>query len=140
MSARFDGETYARLAVELHEKGYNCAQSVFLAFAPAGGLNELEARKLMQTFGGGMGGLGEACGALCGALAALGLLMDPVTPGDQLRKDESYLRARILGERFRAGAGALHCPDLKKEDPEERKAACCGYIALAARLAAEALS
>ncbi|MBQ1384634.1 MAG: C-GCAxxG-C-C family protein, partial [Firmicutes bacterium] len=35
----------------------------------------------LQCFGGGLA-VGEVCGALSGAAAALGLLSDPVPPGD----------------------------------------------------------
>lgn len=139
MAARLDGEAYAHRAVELHDQGYNCAQSVLLAYAPAAGINEADAAKLMQSFGGGMGGLGETCGALSGGLAALGLLSRPVTPGDQEAKEESYRIAKAMGLKFKEEASGLHCPELKPSDPEARRWACSSYIALAARLVAEAV-
>ena len=131
-------ETAAR-ALAYHDRGYNCAQSVFLACTEETGLPEDLRARLMVSFGGGMGGLGETCGALSGALAALGLLANPVVPGDTEAKEAHYARIKALGEAFRAEAGSLHCPDLKPEDPELRHARCGGYIAAAARLTAEAL-
>ncbi len=123
----------------LHERGYNCAQSVFLTFAPLMGLDELSARKLMQGFGGGMGGLGEACGALSGAVAALGMLSEAVTPGNQEEKERFYTRVKVLGEAFAAKAGGTRCPELKLEDPGERKKACGSFMTLAVELVMEAI-
>ena len=51
---------------------YNCAQSVLATFAPEIGLTEEEAFRLGGPFGAGMH-RGSVCGALTGALMALGL-------------------------------------------------------------------
>lgn len=136
-------ERIAQLCEEsasLHDRGYNCAQSVLLALAPLTGLTAQQAAKAMQSFGGGMGGLGEACGAFSGAIAALSLAADPLVPGDTAAKDAWYAKVKALGEAFRAAADALHCPELKPADPEARHAACSGYIRLAVKLAAEEMA
>ena len=128
----------AEKAAGMHATGCNCAQSVFLMFAEEGGLDPETARKLLQGFGGGLA-VGEACGALTGAAAALGLLSDPVPPGDFAAKMAFSEKAKALAEAFREGAGALRCETLKPEDMEARMAACGGYIRLGVKLAAEAL-
>jgi C_GCAxxG_C_C family probable redox protein len=125
-------------AAGMHGVGCNCAQSVFLMFAEEGGLDAETARKLMQSFGGGLA-VGEVCGALSGAEAALGLLSDPVPPGDFAAKMAFSERAKALAEAFREGAGALRCETLRPEDMEARRAVCGGYIRLGVKLAAEAL-
>lgn len=130
---------YAERAKANHDKGYNCAQSVLLAFAEEAGMTEAQAAHLMQGFGGGMGGLGEVCGALSGAAAVLSLCSPAVTPGDAEAKEAFYDRVRALGEAFRAEAGGSRCSELKDADPERKKIRCCGYITAAARLTAEAL-
>ena len=132
-------ENYAARASENHDKGYNCAQSVFLAFAEDMGIPEKEAAHLMQGFGGGMGGLGEACGALSGAVAAFRMLSDVLKPGDNEAKEAFYDKVKALGEAFRAEAGGTRCSELKDADPELKKIRCCGYMKLAAKLTAEAL-
>lgn len=134
-----DGSTAAAKAQEMHDRGYNCAQCVFLACTEGCGIPEETRARLMLSFGGGMGGFGEACGALSGALAALGLLAPPVIPGDVEAKEAHYARVKALGEAFREAAGAVHCPDLKPEDPARRAEVCGGYIQLATRLVTEAL-
>ncbi|MFP4580132.1 MAG: C-GCAxxG-C-C family protein [Candidatus Sumerlaeia bacterium] len=60
-------------AAERFASGYNCAQSVFSAFAEEMGMDVEESLKVASGFGGGMGHLGEVCGALTGAFMALGL-------------------------------------------------------------------
>ena len=128
----------AEKAAGMHATGCNCAQSVFLMFAEEGGLDPETARKLMQSFGGGLA-VGEACGAFTGAAAALGLLSDPVPPGDFGAKMAFSERTKALAEAFREGAGALRCEALRPEDMEARRAVCGGYIRLGVKLAAEAL-
>ena len=131
-------EAMAEKAAGMHSTGCNCAQSVFLMFAEEGGLDQETARKLLQGFGGGLA-VGEACGALTGAAAALGLLSDPVPPGDFAAKMAFSERTKALAEAFREGAGALRCAELRPEDLEKRHAVCGGYIRLGVKLAAEAL-
>lgn len=132
-------EIYAARAVENHDKGYNCAQSVFLAFAADMGIPEDKAAHLTQGFGGGMGGLGEVCGALSGAVAAFSMLSDALRPGDNEAKEAFYDKVKALGEAFKAEAGGTRCSELKDADPEMKKIRCCGYIRAAASLTAEAL-
>ena len=49
-------------AARLHEMGYNCAQSVVCAMAPAIDLDADGAFVLAEGFGAGMGGMTETCG------------------------------------------------------------------------------
>ena len=55
-------------------EGYNCSQSVFLAFHEELGLDKEMAARLASSFGGGMGRLREVCGAVSGMFLAAGLL------------------------------------------------------------------
>ncbi len=128
----------AEKAAGMHATGCNCAQSVFLMFAEEGGLDKETARKLLQGFGGGLA-VGEVCGALSGAVAAYGLLSDPVPPGDFAAKMAFSEKTKALAEAFKEGAGALRCEQLRPEDMEARRAVCGGYIQLGVKLAAEAL-
>ena len=57
-------EKYSKRARELFKEGYNCAQSVFCAFADDLGMDFETALKLSSSFGGGMGRLREVCGAV----------------------------------------------------------------------------
>ena len=68
--------TYLDRAKELRaieEPHYNCAQAVLIPFAEQAGLQADQAYRLAQAFGGGMCS-GSVCGAVTGALMALGVL------------------------------------------------------------------
>ena len=52
---------------------YNCAQAVLIPFAQEAGLTEVQANALAENFGAGMRH-GATCGAVTGALMALGAL------------------------------------------------------------------
>ncbi len=59
-------------AVEFFSLNYNCAQSVYAACATSEGMSEAQRLALAAPFGGGVARQGEICGALTGALLALG--------------------------------------------------------------------
>ena len=53
---------HSEYAAELFVKGYNCAQSVAVAFCDVTGLSEDLSAKMASSFGGGMGRMREVCG------------------------------------------------------------------------------
>ena len=78
--------THQQRAEENFLAGYNCAQSVFLAFAEDLGLTDDFALRLSSSFGGGMGRLREVCGGVSGILMAAGLLYGYTSPNDDQAK------------------------------------------------------
>lgn len=100
-----------KTAVETHEKGFNCCQSVLSAFADRLGVDEQTYRKLGSGFGSGAG-TGELCGAITGAIMALDLILpadfsDPVSA-----KKNAALRAKLLQQSFEECFGHLRCREL----------------------------
>lgn len=73
---------HAEKARDLFREGYNCAQSVVGAFHEEMGLSLSEATRLASSFGGGMGGLRETCGAVTGMFLVAGMLMGYDDPAD----------------------------------------------------------
>ena len=59
-------------ALELFRSGYNCAQSVFAAYADTAGIPESQAKACACGFGAGIARTQSTCGALTGAVMALG--------------------------------------------------------------------
>ena len=55
-------------------KGYNCCQSVAVAFADEMGMTEKQALQISAGFGGGFGRMREVCGAFSGITLVLGAL------------------------------------------------------------------
>ena len=61
-------------AMALFTQGYNCAQSVVLAFADELDADEATLARLSSSFGGGFGRMREVCGAVSCMAIVLGLL------------------------------------------------------------------
>ena len=106
-------------AGELFLKGYNCAQSVVVAFCDVTGLEESYAAKLSSAFGGGMGRLREVCGAVSGMLMVLSLLYGYDTPGDDISKKRLYTEVQQLAGQFREECGAIVCREILKNPPSD---------------------
>lgn len=99
-------------AARLHEMGYNCAQSVVCAMAPAIDLDADGAFVLAEGFGAGMGGMTETCGAVSGAVMALSQVES--TGRDQIgSKAKTYRLSRELSARFASVNGSTVCRELK---------------------------
>jgi len=61
-------------AMENFKQGYNCSQSVFLAFSDFYSMDQDTALRISSSFGGGMGRLREVCGAVSGMFMVAGML------------------------------------------------------------------
>lgn len=103
-------------AVELFESGYNCAQSVFGAFAEDIGVQPDIALKMSAPFGGGIGRLREVCGACSGMLMVLGTVEGYSTPETGDTKARHYALVRELCSRFKDENGSLLCREILKTD------------------------
>jgi len=106
-------------AAELFLGGYNCAQSVVVAFCDLTGLEADFAAKMASSFGGGMGRMREVCGAVSGMLMVAGLLYGYETPGDDVSKKAHYVRVQHLAGRFREAVGSIVCREILKNPPSD---------------------
>jgi len=64
------------------------------------GLEKNTALKIAGTFGGGMGRTGQTCGAVSGALMALGLKYGAIDAADKETKERAYARVQEFARRF----------------------------------------
>lgn len=138
--------TKEELAIANFMAGYNCAQSVLLAFADDLGLEAEFALRLSSSFGGGMGRLREVCGALSGVFMAAGLYYGYTSPNDDTAKAAHYARIQSLAEQFRSENGAIVCRTLlgvagaQSPIPDKRTAQyyaqrpCARFVGSAARI------
>ena len=92
--------------------GYNCAQSVTMAFADLIGMDEQAAARLSSPFGGGMGRMREVCGAVSGMLIVLGILYGYDRPGDDEIKHALYQQVQDLAGSFRENVGTIICREI----------------------------
>lgn len=100
------------IAMEIHNQGYNCAQSVLLAFCEDFGVSKDLASTLSLPFGGGMGQMRETCGALTGAFMVLGLASNKKEAPSPQEKALCYEEVRSLAEAFRTENGSMLCREL----------------------------
>ena len=117
MSKYLERAKELRAIVEPH---YNCAQSVLLPFAEDLGLSEEKAFQIASHFGGGMK-MGSVCGAVTGALMALGL----AGIGDVPTAQEVYRHMRENHD------GMLECRDLLRANAQlgrEKKPHCDAMV------------
>lgn len=102
-------------ALSFFSSGHNCAQSVFASFVPAYGIEETLALQLSVGLGAGMGRLQKTCGALTGAMLALGLILKnrSATP---VPTPVIYLHVQELAKNFAARIGSTECRDILQLD------------------------
>lgn len=103
---------YAQKARVLFKEGYNCSQSVFLAFEDCYDIDRKTALCLSSSFGGGMGRLREVCGAVSGMFLVAGIMYGYEDPGDMAAKTEHYARIQELAHRFEEENGSIVCRTL----------------------------
>jgi C_GCAxxG_C_C family probable redox protein len=138
------------IAMDYFKKGYNCSQSVFLAFSDYYDMEPETALKISSSFGGGMGRLREVCGAVTGMFMAAGMIYGYEDPKDYKGKTEHYERIQYLAGKFQKETGSLICRELLglgkgKDDPvpEKRtqeyykKRPCVEMVGLAAKIMEE---
>ena len=104
--------TRGEKAKALFEQGYNCAQSMVLAFSDKVDMDEKTLTKLASSFGGGMGRLREVCGAVSGMFIVAGLLYGYDTPETGEIKHTHYARIQKLAGDFEKEHGSIVCRTL----------------------------
>ena len=133
-------------AAELFLQGYNCAQSMMVAYCDLTGLTPEFAAKMASSFGGGMGRMREVCGAVSGMLLVLGHLYGYDDPKADAEKMRLYQDVQNLAAAFREDYGTILCRELLENPPSDPKPTartaafyqdrpCARFVATAAELA-----
>ena len=128
-----DNRKAAEKADELFHSGWNCAESVFLAIHEQIGEGQAPVQ-LLTPLGGGMGSK-RTCGALSGAMVALGLVYGRTSPDDAAKK-VAMAKAKRLCTAFRERFHSIDCWELTSgcENEQDRKRACAVLVRTAAEL------
>lgn len=106
-------EAAAEMVAARFDQGFSCAESVLMVLQE---VYDLEGEKLLTAaagFGGGLGRLQSVCGAVAGAVIALGL-HEGQSVADQKaepKKVSTSVRPKVreFVERFQAEFGAIEC-------------------------------
>lgn len=107
-------------AVENFREGYNCSQSVFLAFADLYGVDKETALRISSSFGGGIGRMRETCGAASGMFMLAGLQEGYTVPTDKEQKNRNYKLVQELAASFKEQNGSMKCADLLAGNLEKK--------------------
>ena len=131
------------------KQGLNCAECVLRAFMDIYEVNVPDEVICMATgFGGGMGHTKNTCGAITGAVLALGLVKgrrDPFGPKEEMGARIKQLQGEIypvfgqMVEEIKAHFGTLICSEMNQQfddfDGKPRKKNCMEAIAYCAAMA-----
>ena len=130
-------------------QGLNCAECVLRTFMDIYECNVPEEVICMATgFGGGMGHTKNTCGAITGAVLALGLVKgrrDPFGPKEEMGQRVKQLQGEIypvfggMIEEMQAHFGTLICKEMSQQfddfDSKPRKKNCMEAVAYCASMA-----
>lgn len=155
INADFDLEERVQMARDNFKvHGYNCCQSVLLAYADVIGIDPETAAVLTSGFGGGMGRLREVCGSVSAMFMAAGFISPAADPSIKTDRTANYALIQELAGKFREQNGSIVCKELLGlaprstiESPEPsdrtpeyyRKRPCEDLIACSARILGEKL-
>jgi len=111
MDWKQETERRVALGVGYFKQGYNCSQSVAMAFAdwydvPLGLMTRISA-----SYGGGIGRMRETCGSALGMFMLAGL-ETACEETDQAVKAQNYAAVQELAARFRNITGSIICKEL----------------------------
>ena len=104
--------TKTKEAVLLFEEGYSCAESVLMACGLDLGLDRDLCQRLALPFAGGMGGSGKTCGALTGAMLAIGLHYHSTKPDEREERFKTSMAVKQLLSEFSQLHGTTECAEL----------------------------
>lgn len=92
--------------------GYNCCQSVLLAYADVIGIDPQTAAVLTSGFGGGMGRLREVCGSVSAMFMIAGYISPAADPTIKSDRTANYALVQEVAGKFRKENGSIVCKEL----------------------------
>lgn len=148
----FDIDDRVKQAVLNFESGFNCSQSVFLAYSDVFELELDMARKMSVSFGGGVGRMREICGTVSAMAMLAGFKYPVLDVNDQEARTKNYAIVQKMAELFKEEHDTIICKKLlgpvaaeSTPAPTERtpeyyaKRPCNKFIADSARIAGRML-
>jgi C_GCAxxG_C_C family probable redox protein len=99
-------------AVSCFKEGFMCSQAVLSAYAGQFDMDRETALKVSAAFGGGMGRMGEICGAVTGAFMVLGLKYGRISLKDAKSHENTNRLVRDFVDKFKSVNGSIVCREL----------------------------
>lgn len=142
--------TKGELAKSYFEQGYNCSQSVALAFCEDFSIDKNTCALLTEGLGGGIGRLREVCGAVSGMAVVLSLKYGSPDVNNE-KKKELYKHIQSAANDFKLANKSIICKELlnlKKVGGEPsirdkffyQKRPCSELVKIAAEIVEEEIS
>ncbi|MDR1535937.1 MAG: C-GCAxxG-C-C family protein [Planctomycetota bacterium] len=107
-------------AVEYFAGGFNCAQSMAIAFCDKYAADRETMARMTCGLGGGMRS-GEVCGAISGAVLVIGLASGQARMEDRAAKKNCYAKTSEFMGRLKAGNQPLTCRQILGCDISNRE-------------------
>ena len=134
-------------------QGYNCCQSVLLAYSDYLGISKETVLKMSSGLGGGMARMREVCGAVTAMAIIAGFIIPATDPAKHEERTENYALVQSLASRFKDEKGSIICREIlglrkgQTESPSPsirtpeyyRTRPCAKNVGLAARIVSEYL-
>lgn len=105
-------ERVVRAKENFRVHGYNCCQSVLLAYSDVLGLDEDTAATLTSGLGGGMGRLREVCGSVTAMFLITGYIHPAADPTVKTDRTANYSLVQEAASKFREFNGSIVCKEL----------------------------
>jgi len=140
----------AEKAIGYFEEGFNCSESMFKAYLDVYKKDQSMAGAA-SGFGGGIGGKGITCGAVSGAIMAIGLHFNRQSSSEKELYATIRSKSLAMVDQFAQENGTSYCKDLipydlttmegreKLHNDKETLAKCKGLLTVASRLLAKSL-
>lgn len=149
----FSAEERAARGRDLFLEGYNCCQSVLLAFEDVLPVDGALLKTMGSGFGGGVARLREVCGCVSAMAMIAGFISPAPDPGNMDERTANYALVQQLAEAYKTEMGSVVCREIlglraaAKEGPRpsDRTAGyyksrpCARSCEVAARIVAEYL-
>ncbi len=100
------------IAIMMVKNGLQCSQAALAALGEQLGIEIKQALRLASGFGGGIALQGDICGAVSGAIMAIGLKHGYDKGPDVDARDKVYFLAQELIQRIKAKHGCYTCRGL----------------------------
>ncbi|MDD6491549.1 MAG: C-GCAxxG-C-C family protein [Firmicutes bacterium] len=127
------------LAIQLHDKKFNCCQAVACAFSEEIGTEESTLFKAGEAFGLGMGGTEGTCGALSGAVMLAGFKNSDGNLETPATKADTYKLSKEMVAKFKEKTGSTICKELKGIETGQMLCSCPDCIRCGVEVVEEVL-
>ncbi|MBS7615485.1 C_GCAxxG_C_C family protein [Candidatus Bathyarchaeota archaeon] len=111
----------ASKAMRLFDSGYNCAEAVLIALSEKLAQKNAVIPRIATGFGGGVGRSGSVCGALSGAVMAIGLLRGCDKAEEKEKRYAVYDEVLQMVKEFEKEFGSSQCKTLTQCDLRTEK-------------------